>query len=50
MSYCYDVPQHSRTDNDVSGLSPNYTPAAGNEFPLRASKGKTNLTHNDWQQ
>ena len=27
--HLFDVPQHSRTDNDVSGLSPIYIPAAG---------------------
>ena len=25
----FDVPPHSRTDNDVSGLAPIYIPAAG---------------------
>ena len=25
----FDVPQHTRTDNDVSGPSPIYIPAAG---------------------
>ena len=27
--HLFDVPQHSRTDNDVSGLAPIYIPAAG---------------------
>ena len=27
--HLFDVPQHPRTDNDVSGLSPIYIPAAG---------------------
>ena len=27
--HLFEVPQQSRTDNDVSGLSPNYIPAAG---------------------
>ena len=28
-THLFDVPRHSRTDNDVSGLSPIYIPAAG---------------------
>ena len=27
--HLFDVPQHFRTDNDVSGLAPIYIPAAG---------------------
>ena len=27
--HLFDVPRHSRTDNDVSGLAPIYIPAAG---------------------